>query len=94
MHKILINCIIAFSAVCFSSQVLTDTLDLRTVEHAYQRSGIEAPARGVYKEQVESRFGRPIRIEGPVGQPPISWWEYEQYYVYFEHDRVLHTVLK
>jgi hypothetical protein len=29
-----------------------------------------------------------------VGEPPISSWEYEPFVVYFEYDRVIHSVAK
>ncbi len=32
--------------------------------------------------------------QGPVGKPPISQWHYQDFVVYFEGDRVIHTVLK
>ncbi len=42
---------------------------------------------------VEEKFGAPESIKGPVGEPPISVWEYSGYSVYFEYDLVIHTVL-
>jgi len=43
---------------------------------------------------VETRFGAPLKKTTPVGKPPISSWEYPYYNVYFESDRVIHSVLK
>jgi hypothetical protein len=42
---------------------------------------------------VQSRFGEPSNRHATVGEPPITRWDYPQFSVYFEHDRVLHTVL-
>jgi hypothetical protein len=42
---------------------------------------------------VESRFGPPSNRHAAVGNPPITRWDYPQFSVYFENDRVLHTVL-
>lgn len=50
------------------------------------------PERGLDKSTVETRFGAPLRIEGPVGEPPITKWVYADFIVVFEYDRVLHTV--
>lgn len=50
------------------------------------------PERGQDQSTVETRFGAPLRIEGPVGEPPITKWVYADYIVVFEYDRVLHTV--
>ena len=46
------------------------------------------------KQQVEARFGEPRGWDDPVGEPPISSWEYEEFVVFFEHELVLHSVLK
>lgn len=50
------------------------------------------PERGTSMSSVRSRLGDPERRVGPVGQPPISRWIYDRFTVYFEHDRVLHSV--
>jgi hypothetical protein len=42
---------------------------------------------------VQGRFGEPTQRRGTVGSPPITRWDYPQFSVYFEHDRVLHAVL-
>jgi len=51
------------------------------------------PKRGLTKPQVEEVFGQPDQALAPVGEPPITRWRYEGMTVYFEHDRVLHTVV-
>lgn len=55
---------------------------------------IETPRTGLRKEQVEERFGAPMEKSGPVGDPPIYTWDYEQFQVYFEGDYVIHSVVK
>ena len=63
-------------------------------------SGISAgedgsrPVRGTTRAQVESKYGSPVSKKAAVGDPPISRWEYQDFTVYFEHDRVIHAVLK
>ena len=52
------------------------------------------PTRGMTAERVESEFGTPSSRIAPVGDPPISRWEYPGYVVYFEYDRVIHAVDK
>lgn len=54
---------------------------------------IERPSAGMTKEQVQERFGEPSGFKDPVGQPPISSWSYNNFTVYFEYDRVIHSVL-
>jgi len=50
------------------------------------------PTRGSNMERVRSRFGSPRDTHGPVGDPPITRWDYNGFSVYFEHNLVLHSV--
>ena len=50
------------------------------------------PSRGTTMESVRSRLGDPGREVAAVGEPPISRWVYPEFTVYFEHNRVLHSV--
>ena len=52
------------------------------------------PANGITQDAVRERWGSPEEIREPVGQPPISQWHYKEFVVYFEGERVLHTVMK
>jgi hypothetical protein len=52
------------------------------------------PKRGSTQVSVESKFGKPDATRAPVGDPPIERWEYKDFVVYFEYDRVIHTVAK
>jgi hypothetical protein len=64
-----------------------DTLKLeRTVGPAPN-----GPPRYATMQEVEARFGSPKSRTGPIGDPPITVWHYDDFKVYFEHDRVLHA---
>ena len=52
------------------------------------------PRLGADKDAVRNQFGAPDSQHGPVGDPPISYWEYPSFTVYFEYGSVLHTVNK
>ena len=52
------------------------------------------PMRGQTAESVETRFGSPDAKVAPIGDPPISRWEYKDFVVFFEYDRVIHAVNK
>lgn len=52
------------------------------------------PNRGITKNQVQEKFGAPMDKQGPTGQPPIYYWEYSDFTVYFESEHVIHTVIK
>ncbi len=52
------------------------------------------PTRGMTQASVESRYGSPVEIKAPVGDPPITRWEYQDFVVFFEYDKVIHAVAK
>ncbi len=52
------------------------------------------PRSGMSQSSVRTSWGAPMEINGPVGQPAIAQWHYQNFVVYFEGDRVIHTVLK
>jgi len=51
------------------------------------------PARGATMSAVEARFGAPATRHAAVGAPPITRWDYPGFSVFFEHNRVIHSVL-
>jgi len=52
----------------------------------------DGPRRGSTMVDVEATLGLPQSTSGPVGDPPITVWRYPQFNVYFEYDKVLHSV--
>jgi hypothetical protein len=52
----------------------------------------EGPVRGSTMADVEATIGPPQSTSGPVGDPPITVWHYPKYNIYFEFDKVLHSV--
>lgn len=50
------------------------------------------PTRGSTMEAVQAAMGPPQSTSGPVGDPPITVWHYPNFNIYFEYDKVLHTV--
>lgn len=54
----------------------------------------DLPRKGMSQSSVRNGWGEPREMTGPVGDPPISQWHYEDFVVYFEGDRVIHAVLK
>lgn len=51
------------------------------------------PARGSSMDSVKTKFGAPLQEVPPVGKPAITRWDYSGFAVFFENDKVLHTVL-
>ena len=52
------------------------------------------PTRGMTQARVEADYGQPSARQAPVGDPPISRWEYPGFVVFFEYDKVIHAVSK
>ena len=68
-----------------------DTLRMEGMQAA---DGDDRPTRGMTQARVESKFGSPVEKGAAVGEPPISRWEYPDFVVFFEYDRVIHAVVK
>jgi hypothetical protein len=86
----------SMSAIFVSSLLVTgvafgDTLIMDGVQP--QEDG-QYPAKGSAKSSVIESLGEPTSQAQPVGDPPITSWDYGSFVVYFEYDRVLHTVAK
>ena len=56
-------------------------------------AGVPRPTRYMSMNQVRGSFGEPASIVPWVGDPPITRWVYDDYTVYFEYDRVIHSVV-
>ena len=68
-----------------------DTLQM---EGASAGQDSSRPTRGMTQDRVAAEFGNPEARVAAVGDPPISRWEYANFIVYFEYDRVIHAVVK
>lgn len=55
-------------------------------------STLELPGRAWTKTKVEQVFGAPRDKRSPIGEPPITVWQYSGFNVYFEYNRVIHSV--
>ena len=56
-------------------------------------SDVARPARGMTMKTVEEKFGAPTERHDAVGTPPITRWDYPDFSVFFESDRVIHAVV-
>jgi len=83
--------LISISLVLAAGSSLADEL---VVDGISGDSVAGRPARGATQDSVQTEWGEPRSRRGPVGEPPISRWEYEPFYVYFEDGRVVHSVEK
>lgn len=65
----------------------------RNTTESAPASRSDTPPRGMSKSRVLARYGKPMSQGQPVGQPPITRWDYPGYRLYFEYDHVLHAVV-
>jgi hypothetical protein len=84
------GCALASAAVA-ETIVVNDEVQVRD-------SQLERPKRGLTMDEVEKRFGAPATRHAAVGgssqqQPPITRWDYSGFSVFFEHDRVIDSVV-
>ena|SRR5579862_677936 len=56
-------------------------------------SDIARPSRGMTMQKVEAKFGAPAERHAAVGTPAITRWDYQNFSVFFENDRVIHAVV-
>ena len=68
--------------------------DTLRMEGASAFSGDGRPTRGMTQASVEAKYGSPSTVRAPVGDPPITRWEYADFVVFFEYDKVIHAVRK
>lgn len=52
----------------------------------------DAPSNNMTMDMVLDAVGEPQQMIDPVGEPPITRWQYTNYMVYFERDRVITAV--
>ncbi len=85
--------ILTFFALFFGVAGLSfaDTLEMEGIAAG---ADADRPVRGSTAVSVESLYGAPESKQAAVGDPPISRWEYKNFIVFFEYDRVIHAVVK
>ncbi|GMR17230.1 MAG: hypothetical protein BMS9Abin32_299 [Gammaproteobacteria bacterium] len=71
-----------------------ETLQVGNSENAALFEQPGTPARGMTQARVKSEFGSPAERKDAVGDPPITRWEYANFVVFFEYDKVIHSVSK
>ena len=87
---------LAATMVLLTPVASAETLDTSTQLDVVR---VNAPGRGMSMAQVERRFGTPLdKLPSAGGDTPrhpvINRWRYNGYTVYFERNRVIHSVLE
>jgi Tfp pilus assembly protein PilW len=86
--------LLALAAAAFALPAGADQVQIPVGSQGAEKASVERPGRGTHRDTVVRRYGQPLASTDPVGDPPISRLEYADFFVYFEYDRVIHTVLR
>jgi hypothetical protein len=84
-------------ACALTGRALADTVVVNA-QVEVRESKIDRPQRGLTMDEVEKKFGAPVTRHPAVGggtpqHPPITRWDYSGFAVFFEGDRVIHSVV-
>lgn len=79
------------STLLAAASVQADTLTIPVGQQAASQQ-VSLPQRGTSTSAVRQQHGEPVTRHGAVGEPPISRWDYAGFSVYFEYDKVVHSV--
>jgi hypothetical protein len=88
-----------FGLVLALPAALPASADVLLVDTLPAAASTSTPAGGITMSQVREQFGSPltehptVSASGGPSQPPITRWDYAGYSVFFEHDRVVHSVV-
>ena len=85
----------SFMAVTLALALTTGSAigDTLLVDSVKSEAGVSRPERGMTMDGVIKQYGEPTQRSGPVGDPPISTWDYGDFVVYFENQYVIHSVV-
>ena len=86
--------LLAAIACGLAASIQAETLDMQGTDNASRFEHAGKPSQGMTQERVEAKFGQPKSRVAAVGEPPISRWEYQDFVVFFEYDRVIHAVTR
>lgn len=77
---------------------LPASADELLVDRVAAGAAVQSPQRGVTMDQVRQQFGAPVKeyptvsVNGGPHRPPITRWDYNDFSVFFEKNRVIHSV--
>ena len=93
-----IRCAVLATTLAFlvSLPVSADVLLMDSIESA---PAVQTPRTGLSMANVRAGHGDPVTehpavsTSGNPNHPPITRWDYSDFSVYFEHDKVVHSVV-
>lgn len=93
MAKLAATILIALS-LGFAVNAHAQDLDVSARDQSSTFDQAGKPTRGMTQAKVEANYGSPQNSRPAVGDPPITRWEYANFVVFFEYDKVIHAVTK
>ncbi len=75
------------------------TADVLLMEGIQSGPDVQTPHKGLNMDSVRNSYGSPVKqypavsTAGNPRHPPITRWDYQGFSVFFENDRVLHSVV-
>ena len=73
------------------TEIMGDVIELKAGD-TLPVNVMDFPHRGMSMDKVKNELGSALSTSGPVGDPPITTWTYNDRIVYFEHTHVIHVV--
>ena len=73
--------------------------DVLLIDSMQSNPAVQTPRSGVSMDAVRQGYGSPLTEHPAIStaagpqQPPITRWDYSGFSVFFEHDRVVHSVV-
>jgi len=88
LFPLALTALLSFAPV---TSIQADTMNMKSIGDV--PAGVQIPQRAVTMDQVKMEFGDPLDTKPAVGEPPITRWEYANFTVYFEYNRVIESVV-
>ncbi|MGL4318729.1 MAG: phosphodiesterase [Pseudomonas sp.] len=85
------KCALLLLALCLPLATWAETIEIPLGQQG--QSSLALPRLGESRHAVLERYGLADEEHAPVGQPPITRWDYRTFSVYFEYDHVIDSVL-
>ena len=73
--------------------------DVLLIDSIQSAPAVQTPRTGLSMDNVRASYGNPatehpaVSTSGNPSHPPITRWDYQDFSVFFEHDKVVHSVV-
>lgn len=81
-------------ALCATGPGFAETLYIPLGSQGGNGEPLSLPQKGQSMSSVRESLGAPARELPPVGNPPITVWDYGEFRVFFEYQHVIDAVKK